>query len=245
MLDFGDAITSTALFKIIAVNILLSGDNAIVIALACRSLPPIQQKRTIFIGTLIAILFRAIFTHFTALLLSVPFLKLIGSILLFYIAVKFLLPEMDSFDEMDTAGKVSSALKKVVLADLVMSLDNIIGVAAVADGNFKLLIFGLIISMPIITFGSTVTLRLMRRFIFLPTLGAGFLGYIAFDMGVSDIAVSAYIHAPVAYSLGPVAGGLMVVLLARSIIFFKEKKALPGLPAQLRTQETIDKIKDV
>lgn len=213
-----------SVLKVNIVNILLSGDNAVVIALACRSLPPRQQKRIIFIGTSIAIIFRIIFTQFAAWILEVPFLKLMGAALLFYIAVKFLLPEIVPSTKISTKVKATSALRKIVIADLIMSLDNILGVAAAANGNSVLLIFGLATSMPIVVYGSFITLKLMRRFHFLPTLGAVFLGYIACEMGMNDIVISNSFgtYSSSIHLVVPILSGIMVVVVARFLILIRK-----------------------
>jgi len=173
------------LAKIIGVNIVLSGDNAVVIALAARSLPPSQQKQAIFWGSGAAIAMRIVLTIFAVQLLTLPYLKLVGGVLLLYIGVSLLLPE-DEGDGIESSSNLASAIKTILIADLVMSLDNVIAVAAAAGGHLSLLIIGLAISIPLVIFGSTLLLHLMERFPIIITIGAGLLGFVAGEMFVSD-----------------------------------------------------------
>jgi YjbE family integral membrane protein len=186
-----DPLFWTALLKIIGVNIVLSGDNAVVIALAARSLPPSQQKKAIFWGSGAAILMRIVLTLFAVALLELPWLKLIGSVLLVWIGVKLLLPE--NGDENITASdNLSAAIKTILIADLVMSLDNVIAVAAAAGGHWGLLIIGLAISIPLVIFGATLLLKLMERWPIIITIGAGLLGFVAGEMAWEDGGIHAF-----------------------------------------------------
>ncbi|MBQ0932624.1 TerC family protein [Ideonella sp. 4Y16] len=179
-----------ALGSIILANILLSGDNAVVIALAARSLPPQQQKKAIFWGSGAAIVMRIVLTIAAAQLLRLPFLKIIGSLLLMYIGVD-LLNEGDDDGEVGHEGNTGmfAAIRTILVADLVMSLDNVLAVAAAAHGDNTLLIIGLAISIPLIIFGSTMLLKVMQRFPIIITLGAALLGFLAGEMLLSDPAV--------------------------------------------------------
>jgi YjbE family integral membrane protein len=201
------------LLQIIGVNILLSGDNAVVIALAARSLHGKRQKQAIMWGSAAAVVMRVILTIFAVKLLALPSLKIIGGLLLFWIAVKLLLPEEGDGKGIQGSEQLFSAIKTIMVADLVMSLDNVIGVAAAAKGNITLLILGLAISIPLIIFGSTLVLKLMQRFPVIITLGAALLGYIAGEMLVSDLLISEWIdiHAHILMVLAPVGGALFVV----------------------------------
>ncbi|SFB86909.1 integral membrane protein, YjbE family [Polaromonas sp. OV174] len=180
-----------ALSQIILINIVLSGDNAVVIAMASRSLPPAQQKKAILFGSVGAIVLRLILTFFAVYLLTLPYLKLVGAALLLWIGIGLMKGEGD---EENLAGhsSLAAAIKTIVVADLVMSLDNVIGVAAAAKGNIPLLVFGLVISIPLIIFGSTLILKLMGRFPIIITLGAGLLGWVAGDMAMSDPAIAGW-----------------------------------------------------
>jgi YjbE family integral membrane protein len=173
------------LLKIIGVNIVLSGDNAVVIALAARSLPAKQQKAAILWGSGAAVVMRIILTIFAVALLTLPWLKLIGSLLLFWIGVKLLVPE-EGDESVDASDNLIAAIKTILIADLVMSIDNVIAVAAAAGGSYTLLILGLAISIPLVIFGSTLLLHLMERWPVIITIGGGLLGFVAGEMLVTD-----------------------------------------------------------
>lgn len=176
------------LLKIIGVNIVLSGDNAVVIALAARSLPAKQQKAAILWGSGAAVVMRIILTIFAVALLTLPWLKIVGSLLLFWIGVKLLVPE-DGDEDVSASDNLISAIKTILIADLVMSIDNVIAVAAAAGGSYTLLILGLAISIPLVIFGSTLLLHLMERWPVIITIGGGLLGFVAGEMLVADPAL--------------------------------------------------------
>jgi len=166
------------LAKIIGVNVVLSGDNAVVIALAARSLQPKQQKLAIFWGSGAAIVLRIVLTLFAVQLLTLPWLKLVGSLLLFWIGVKLLVEE-EGGDDIESHDNLIAAIKTILIADLVMSLDNVIAVAAAAAGNTTLLVLGLAISIPLVIFGATLLLKLMERYPVIITIGAALIGMVA------------------------------------------------------------------
>lgn len=177
-----------ALGSIIIANILLSGDNAVVIALAARSLPPKQQKKAIVWGSAAAIVMRVVLTLVAVEMLKWPYLKLIGGALLLYIGVTLMLEEEDVEEGTDYHNTgMLAAIRTILIADLVMSLDNVIAVAAAAKGDTLLLILGLGISIPLIVFGSTMLLKVMERFPMIITAGAALLGYLAGEMMLSDV----------------------------------------------------------
>ena len=176
------------LAKIIGVNIVLSGDNAVVIALAARSLKPRQQKLAIFWGSGAAIVMRIVLTLFAVQLLTLPWLKLVGSLLLFWIGVKLMVEE-EGGDNIESSDNLIAAIKTILIADLVMSLDNVIAVAAAAAGNITLLVLGLAISIPLVIFGATLLLKLMERYPVIITIGAALIGMVAGEMLVTDIAL--------------------------------------------------------
>jgi YjbE family integral membrane protein len=180
------------LLKIIGVNIILSGDNAVVIALAARSLPPRQQKAAVLWGSGAAVVMRIILTVFAVALLTLPWLKLVGALLLFWIGIKLLVPE-EGGDDIDAASNLWSAVKTILIADLVMSIDNVIAVAAAAGGSLTLLILGLAISIPLVIFGSTMLLHLMERWPVIITIGGGLLGFVAGEMLVTDPALKGWL----------------------------------------------------
>jgi YjbE family integral membrane protein len=201
-----------ALLQIILINIVLSGDNAVVIALASRSLPPSQQKKAILFGSVGAIVLRLILTFFAVYLLSLPYLKLAGAALLLWIGINLMKGEDD---EADLAGhsNLAAAIKTIIVADLVMSLDNVIGVAAAAKGNIVLLVAGLVISIPLIIYGSTLILKLMTRFPVIITIGAGLLGWVAGEMAFSDPAIKTWADGHHSMHLIPPAIGAIAVIV--------------------------------
>jgi YjbE family integral membrane protein len=188
-----DPLFWTALLKIIGVNIVLSGDNAVVIALAARSLPAKQQKQAIFWGSGAAIVMRILLTLFAVALLALPYLKLVGSVLLLWIGVKLLVPEDDG-DDINASDNLLQAIKTILIADLVMSLDNVIAVAAAAGGHWGLMIIGLAISIPLVIFGATLLVKAMERFPIIITIGAALIGYVAGEMAWEDKAIEAWTH---------------------------------------------------
>jgi YjbE family integral membrane protein len=172
--------------KIIWINILLSGDNAIVIALACRALPPRQRFWGIILGAGAAVLLRVIFTVALQYVLELPFLKLVGGVLLLWIAVKLLVQDEADEASIESADNLWGAVRTVAIADVVMSLDNVLAIAAAARGNTGLIIFGLAISIPLIVAGATLIMALLTRYPILVWAGAGLLGWIAGELLVSD-----------------------------------------------------------
>jgi len=206
------------LLAIIWINILLSGDNAVVIALAARSLPPKQQKQAIVWGSVAAIVMRVILTIVAVEMLKLPYLKIVGALLLLWIAVQLLVPEDDGGDGQAKAyGSMFAAIRTILIADLVMSLDNVIGVAAAAKGNIVLLVLGLAISIPLIVFGSTLILKVMDRFPIIITAGAALLGWIAGDMMPTDPAIADWVKANMDWLISlwgaPIIGAVLVVIV--------------------------------
>jgi YjbE family integral membrane protein len=203
-----------ALLEIMGINIVLSGDNAVVIALACRSLPPRQQRWGIAIGTAAAVVLRVIFTIFVVYLMAVPYLKLVGGLLLFWIAIKLVVPEEgDGHGEVQAANTLWAVVRIVAVADAVMSLDNVIGIAAAAQDDMVLIIIGLATSIPIVVLGSTLIVKIMGRFPIIIWAGGALLGWVAGEVIVSDIAVTPLFgdHADLAHRAGPALGAVIVV----------------------------------
>ena len=157
------------------IYIVLSGDNAVVIALAARSLPPKQQKQAILWGAGAAVVLRIVLTIFAVALLSLPWLKIIGSLLLFWIGIKLLVPEDDD-EDINASDNLMTAIRTILIADLVMSLDNVIAVAAAAGGSMTLLIIGLAVSIPLVVYGATLLVNLMEKYPVIITVGAGLIG---------------------------------------------------------------------
>jgi YjbE family integral membrane protein len=220
---FSDAAFWAALLSIIVANILLSGDNAVVIALASRNLPPAQQKKAIFWGSAAAIILRVVLTITAVALLTLPYLKIIGGILLLYIGVQ-LLADSDGEEDMQAGSSIWAAIRTILIADLVMSLDNVLAVAAAAqkgpeETRLLLLILGLAMSIPLIIFGSAMLLKVMERFPIIITFGAGLLGFLAGGMLVDDPAIKDSIQ----NTLGDVklafeAVGVVLVILVGSLM---------------------------
>ena len=206
-----------ALLEIIGVNIILSGDNAVVIALAARSLPPSQQRWGIILGAAGAIVLRIVCTIFVVYLLAVPYLKIVGGVLLLWIAVKLLLPEGEGSEEIDGNTNLIAAVRTILIADAVMSLDNVIGIAAAAKGDVILLVIGLLISMPLVIFGSTLLLKLLTRFPVIVMLGGALLGYIGGELLVTDAVVEEWVRNtyPLLHNIAAVAGAVGVVLVGK------------------------------
>lgn len=194
MLEFFGTLHWGAIFQIILIDILLGGDNAVVIALACRNLPRKQRMQGILWGTAGAILLRVILIAFALVLLDIPFLKVVGCLLLVWIGIKLLAPAQDEHGNVTGGTSIMSAVKTIIIADFAMSLDNVIAIAgaaqnAHADHQLYYVIFGLCVSVPIIVWGSTLVLKLIDRFPVVVTFGAGLLGWIAGGMLITDVFV--------------------------------------------------------
>jgi len=206
-----------ALLQIIGINIVLSGDNAVVIALAARGLPAHQQKRAVAWGSGAAVVMRIALTIVAVELLRLPFLKLVGAVLLLWIAVQLLVPEEEGAGHGTGSTSLAAAIKTILLADLVMSLDNVIAVAAAAKGSTVLLVVGLAISIPLVVFASRLLLTLMDRYPVIITLGAALLGWVAGEMAIGDPIVKEWVDARAAFLhyAGPGAGAIGVILSGR------------------------------
>lgn len=220
-----------AVGQIILIDILLGGDNAVVIALACRSLPPEQRTKGIIWGTAGAIILRVILIGFALALLAVPYLKLVGAALLIWIGVKLLIPEdEDEHSNIQSSDKLWGAVKTVIVADLVMSVDNVIAIAGAAQGageehQMALVIFGLLVSIPIIVWGSQLVLKLMDRFPMIITVGGMLLGWIAGTMAHTDPAVVDYLPQEKVWNYAFGAAGALLVLIVGKVA---QKKPVPA-----------------
>ena len=193
VMDFGTPQFWIAVLEIIAVNILLSGDNAVVIALACRNLSPRRRQQGILWGVLGAIVLRIALTFFAMTLLVNPYLKLIGAALLLWIGVRLIAEEEDGDHKVRASDRLVGAIGTIIITDLVMSLDNVMAVAAAAKGSLSLIVFGLIVSIPIVIIGAQLIVRLLQKFPIVVIGGGGLLGYIAGEMAVEDPAVAPWI----------------------------------------------------
>ena len=179
-----------AVLQIIMIDIVLSGDNAVVIALACRNLPPEQRRKGIFWGVTGAVGLRVVLTMLAALVMNLPWLKFVGGLLLLWIGVKLLVPEDEDGHDISPASHLWGAVRTIIVADFVMSLDNVIGVAGASHGNLFLLIFGLLVSIPLIVWSSQIILHLMERWPVVVVIGAGLLGWVAGTMLWTDPALA-------------------------------------------------------
>jgi YjbE family integral membrane protein len=202
--------------KIIWINIILSGDNAVVIALAARSLPAHQQRKAIFWGTAAAVVLRVLLTVVAAKLMELPWLQIVGGLLLLWIGVQLLSDEDDGEGEAKENGNLMSAIRTILVADLIMSLDNVIGVAAAANGNVILLVVGLAIAIPIVIFGSTLMIRVMDRFPIIVTIGAGLIGWVGGETIASDkILLPWFPPHSLAFYLAAAVGAAFVIAVGR------------------------------
>ena len=229
MEEFMTASFWLAVGQIIMIDILLGGDNAVVIALACRNLPAKQRTQGIIYGTLGAIVLRVILIAFALALLAVPYLKIVGAVLLLWIGIKLLQPEDDEAHNISSSDKLWAAVKTVIIADLVMSVDNVLAVAGAAQGagqnhQLSLVIFGLLVSIPIIVWGSQLVLKLMERFPMVITLGAMLLGWIAGQMAYTDPAIKAYLPAGAYWSYVAAVSGALFVLAVGKFMEIRQRR---------------------
>ena len=219
-----------AVLQIIAIDILLGGDNAVVIALACRKLPEHQRNKGIAWGVFGAIALRVVLIFFALQLLELPFLKVVGALLLLWIGVKLLQPEEgDGHGNIEGSTHLLGAIKTIVVADAVMSLDNVIAVAGAAKGDLGLVVFGIVISIPIIVWGSKFVLKLMDRFPAVITLGAALLGWIAGGMAVGDVVLKPWLEGTPSWLhyVTSVIGAAFVVLLGSWLARRAQREAAP------------------
>jgi YjbE family integral membrane protein len=235
-----DATFWVALGKIIWVNILLSGDNAVVIALAARSLPEQQRGKAVFFGSAAAIVLRVVLTLFAVELLHYPYLKIIGAVLLFWIGVQLLMPEdEEGEDGIKSSSHLWGAIRTILIADLVMSLDNVIAVAAAAESGppgarTLLLIIGLGLSIPLIIFGSQLLMKVMEKYPVIITLGAALLGFVAGEMLVHDAAVDKFFTGlgGASTTIVELAGAIGVVVVGQWLARRKGQKMARGEAAR-------------
>jgi YjbE family integral membrane protein len=239
MPDISTSLFWIAVLQIIAIDIMLGGDNAVVIALACRKLPPEQRNKGIFWGVVGAIGLRVVMVFFALQLLAVPYLKIVGALLLLWIGIKLLLPEHDEgHGNIDGGTTLMAAIKTVVVADAVMSLDNVIAVAGASHGSMVLVTFGILVSIPIIVWGSKLVLTMMDRFPVVITLGAALLGWIAGGMILTDQAMPAAISQSIPYAHYVVGGiGALTVVLIGKWLSRRHQPSRPGVELPPDTPE--------
>jgi len=236
---FTDPAFWIAVGQIIMIDILLGGDNAVVIALACRKLPPAQRTKGIIWGTVGAIVLRVILIFFALTLLAIPFLKIVGALLLVWIGIKLIAPDDEGGHEVAASDKLLAAIKTIIVADLVMSVDNVIAIAGAAEGaggdhKMPLVIFGLLVSIPIIVWGSQLVIKLMDRFPSIIIIGGMLLGWIAGTMAVSDPAlinpeimkqVPKIVESPTLRYGAGIAGALLVLAIGKWVAARRRSKA--------------------
>ena len=218
MPDLSSSLFWIAVLQIIAIDIMLGGDNAVVIALACRKLPEAQRNKGIFWGVIGAIGLRVVMIFFALQLLALPYLKIVGALLLVWIGIKLLLPEHDeAHGSIDGGTTLMAAIKTIIVADAVMSLDNVIAVAGASHGSMVLVTFGILVSIPIVVWGSKIVLTLMDRFPMVITLGAALLGWIAGSMLLTDPAMPPSVAASIPYAnyVFAATGALLVVTVGK------------------------------
>jgi YjbE family integral membrane protein len=224
-----DSVFWTALGQIIGINIILSGDNAVVIALACRNLPDRYRNKAIFAGSAGAIILRVIFSIFVVELMTFPYLKLIGGVLLLWIGVKLIVPESEHGEGLEGSSNLWGAIRTVVIADAVMSLDNVIAIAAAARGSFALLVIGLVISIPLIIVGSQLILKVLIRFPILVVAGGALLGWIAGEVMATDPVIEPWVNANAEWLhfwAKPI-GAAVVVAIGKGIAWRRAATATP------------------
>lgn len=239
-MDFSTPQFWMAVLQIIAIDILLGGDNAVVIALACRRLPARQRNQGIFWGVVGAVGLRIVLLFFAVRLLALPGLKTVGAALLLWIGVKLLLPEEEGEAEVESSTHLLGAIKTVVVADAVMSLDNVVAVAGAARDNFLLVVLGILVSVPLIVWGSKLVLALMDRFPVVITAGGGLLGWIAGGMVLGDPFLEPYLETAAAwlrYAL-PLVGALLVLGLGKWLARRRKERAAAAPLTDLGAGET-------
>jgi YjbE family integral membrane protein len=228
-MDFDSPQFWIAVMQIIAIDIVLGGDNAVVIALACRRLPEKQRKLGIFWGVFGAIILRVVLIFFALSLLAIPYLKIVGAALLIWIGVKLLQPEPEGAHEIDASTTLVGAIKTIIVADAVMSLDNVIAIAGAAKDDIGLVIFGLVISVPIIVWGSQLVMKVMDRYPVTIAIGAGLLGWIAGDMVVTDVVTKEWVSTQAKYLqwIAPAAVAVLVIVTGKVLAARKPAKPQP------------------
>jgi YjbE family integral membrane protein len=229
-MDVTDPQFWVAVLQIIAIDIVLGGDNAVVIALACRRLPEKQRNLGIFWGVFGAIGLRVVLIFFALTLLAIPFLKIVAALLLLWIGIKLLQPEPQrNGHQIDASTTLPGAIKTNIIADAVMSLDNVIAIAGAAKDSIGLVIFGLVVSVPIIVWGSKLVMKLMDRFPIVIVIGAGLLGWIAGDMSVTDAFTKEWVNVNAAFLhwFVPIFGALLVVIIGKRLAARTQAKMAP------------------
>jgi YjbE family integral membrane protein len=217
-----------ALTQIMFINVVLSGDNAVVIALACRRLSPAHQKQAFLWGSVGVVALMVVLTVFVVFLLSLPYLEIAGSLLLLWIGIKLLVAEDEGGEGgVDQKDTLMAAIRTIIIADMVMSLDNVLAMAAAAKGHMWMLVVGLVITVPVILFGSALLMKLMERFPIFVMIGAALIGWVAGEMIISDPAIKGWIDANMAslHTIAPVACAALVIGVGKTLEHIASRKA--------------------
>ena len=216
-----------ALAQIMFINVVLSGDNAVVIALACRRLSPAHQKQAFVWGSVGVVVLMTTLTVFVVYLLSLPYLEIVGSLMLLWIGIKLLVAE-DEGDEggVDQKDTLMAAIRTIIIADMIMSLDNVLAMAAAAKGHMWMLIVGLVVTVPVILFGSALLMKLMERFPVFVLIGAGLIGWVAGEMIVTDPAIKSWVDANMSslHNIAPVACAALVIGVGKVLEHMASRK---------------------
>ena len=221
-----------ALAKIMVINVVLSGDNAVVIALACRRLSPAHQKQAFIWGSAGVVVLMVILTAFIVYLLKLPYLEIVGSLMLLWIGIKLLVAEDEGGgeDAVEQKATLMAAVRTIIIADMIMSLDNVLAMAAAANGHMWMLVVGLVITVPVILFGSALLMKLMERFPIFITIGAGLIGWVAGDMIITDPAIREWIDANMSslHTIAPAFCAALVIGVGKTLEHLASRKAATG-----------------
>jgi YjbE family integral membrane protein len=218
---------AVALVQIMLINVVLSGDNAVVIALACRRLSPEHQKKAFIWGSVGVVVLMVLLTACVVFLLSLPYLEVVGSLLLLWIGIKLLVAEDSAEDgKVEQKATLMAAIRTIIIADIIMSLDNVLAMAGAAKGHMWMLIAGLVVTVPIILFGSALLMKLMERFPIFVMIGAALIGWVAGEMVISDPAIKDWIDANMhsLHTISPIACAVMVIALGKGMEYLSSKK---------------------
>jgi YjbE family integral membrane protein len=225
---------AVALLQIMLINVVLSGDNAVVIALACRRLSPRHQKIAFLWGSLGVVVLMVALTGVVSYLLSLPYLEMVGSGMLVWIGVKLLMGDDEGEDgKVDQKATLGAAIRTIIIADMIMSLDNVLAMAGAAHGHMWMLIVGLFITVPVILFGSALLMKLMERFPFLVMVGAALIGWVAGEMLVSDPAIKAWVdvNAAILHTVSPIFFAAFVIATGKILERVNAKRRSAEVPA--------------
>jgi len=222
-----------ALAQIMLINVVLSGDNAVVIALACRRLSPAHQKLAFIWGSVGVVVLMVGLTACVVFLLSLPYLEIVGSLMLLWIGIKLLVAEDAGGEDGQVEQKATlmAAIRTIIIADMIMSLDNVLAMAAAAKGHLWMLIVGLVVTVPIILFGSALLMKLMDRFPIFIMIGAALIGWVAGEMIISDPAIKDWIDAnmSILHWIAPISGAVLVIGVGKTLEHMASKKESPDI----------------